>query len=372
MRRSLGKVLLLTVLFPLLGWGANYQWYLIKSPKTLRVGQSALVQYECRFEGSAAEYSVKLNLKDNQDYTIRLLSEHDQIVKGKRINTFDIVVTPKKSGHIDVKVDGIVEYVPPGAIDYNAHLGRDNISKSDIVVTKTTLPSFGFEVQPNNTALIGNITMDVHVDRMSVRAHEPLHLSLIIKGSGNLEQYVPYELNISGVKVFSEPPQKYLTPSSDGVEGEIRQEFALVAEKSYVIPPVSLSLFDTLHNRSKVLQSAPVSVEVGEGYDPLSLLDAPDLTDTATLKRYAFYSVLIALGVLLGEAGRILWRHRPRKKSEKFWERAKNKKELVLILALRGEKRYEAIIAALESDSITLSEAKKKLSTLTIDKEEIA
>lgn len=372
MKRNLGKVILLTVLFPLLGWGVNYQWQLIKSPHTLRVGQSALAQYECRFEGSAAEYSVKLNLKDNPDYTIRLLSEHDRIVKGNRINTFDIVVTPKKSGHIDINPAGIVEYVPPGAIDYNAHLGRDNISKSDIVVTKTILPPFGFDVQPNNSALTGNITMDVHVDRMSVRAHEPLHLSLIIKGSGNLEQYVPYELSISGVKVFSEPPQKHFTPSIDGVEGEIRQEFALVAEKSYMIPSIRLSLFDTVHNRFKVLQSAPVSVEVGEGYDPLSLLDAPDLSDTAALKRYAFYGALIVSGAFLGEAGRVLWKRLPRRKSEKFWEKTKSKKELVLILALSGDKRYEAIIAALESDSISLSEAKKKLSTLTTDKEEIA
>jgi hypothetical protein len=211
--------------------------------------------------------------------------------------------------------------------------------------------------------------MEARVDRTKVRSHEPLHLSIIIKGSGNLEQFIPYELNISGVRVFAEPPQKSLSPSKDGFEGEVRQEFALVAEKSYVIPPFTLNLFDTVHNQSKLLKSEQIRVEINEGYDPSSLLDAPDLSDISTLKRYGYNLLLILFGIVLGEVGRRIWKHRPRRKTAQFWERAKNTKELILILALSGDKRYETIITALESNTIRLSEAKKKLSTLTTEKE---
>ncbi|MDD2265415.1 hypothetical protein [Sulfuricurvum sp.] len=369
MRRSLGRVVILILLFPLYVWAEAYHWQLVESPKSLRVGQSALARYECLFDGSATEYSIKLNLKENTDYAISILREQDRVVKGKRINSFELIITPKRSGSIEVNLDGTVEYVPPGAIDYNAHLGRDNISKEDIVETKTHLPSFKLIAQSNSAALIGNITLEARMDHTSVRAYEPLHLSLFIKGSGNLDQFVPYELNISGVKVFAEPPQKSLSPSKDGYSGEVRQEFALVAEKPYTIPSLRLSVFDTVHNRMKMLQSAPLQVEVSEGYDISSLLDAPDLTDTSTLKRYAFYTMLIAFGVLLGEIARRLWKHRPRRKTAQFWEKAGNTKELVLMLALSGDKRYDVIINALESNTIGLSEAKKKLSTLTIEKE---
>ena len=59
----------------------------------------------------------------------------------------------------------------------------------------------------------------------------------------------PYELNISGVKVFAEAPQKSLTPSAQGFEGEVSQEFALVAGESYTIEPLTLSYFDTKKNQ---------------------------------------------------------------------------------------------------------------------------
>ncbi|WP_295056332.1 hypothetical protein, partial [Sulfuricurvum sp.] len=105
-----------------------------------------------------------------------------------------------------------------------------------------------------------------------------------------------------------------------------------------------------------------------DGYDSASLLDPPDLSDATTLKRYAFYAVLVLFGVIVGELGRGLWKYRPRRKTVLFWERAKSIKELTLIFALSGDKRYEVIIAILESNTITLSEAKKKLSTLTTEK----
>ena len=205
-----------------------------------------------------------------------------------------------------------------------------------------------------------------------VRAHEPVHLSLYLRGSGNLDRFVPYELNISGVRVFAEPAQKNLTPSSEGFEGEIRQEFALVAQKNFTIPPFSLSVFDTAARKPVILKTSPIAVEVGEGYESAMLLDPPDLSDTATQKRYALYAALVLLGAILSEALRRLWKLRPRRRAKRFWDGAKTSKELAMLLALSGEKRFEEVIAALEAETIGLREAKKKLSTLTSDNEDKA
>ncbi|MDD5160997.1 MAG: hypothetical protein PHI47_13165 [Sulfuricurvum sp.] len=368
MRRSLGRIIVWFVIFHTTLWGMSYRWSVLESPQSLRVGQSGVIRYACTFEGSAAEYSTKLKLVDTPQYGTSVLSQNTRVVQGKRIDTIDLLITPKTAGVIEIRMKADVRYTSPGAVE-NTVLGRDNLSRDDISEEEVALPGISIRSQENSAALTGNITMEAQVDRTSVRAHEPLHLSVIIKGSGNLEQFIPYELNISGVKVFSEPAQKLFTPSSDGVEGEIRQEFALVAEKSYVIPTFKLSVFDTAHNRAVLLQSAPIQVEINEGYDPASLLDAPDLTDMSTLKHYAYNIGLVILGVIFGEAGRVLWKRRPRRKTAQFWERSKNTKELILMLALSGDKRYEAIITALESNTISLSEAKKKLSTLTTEKE---
>lgn len=360
MRRSLGRLLFLWLASAALVWGATYQWKVLQSPQSLRVGQSGVVRYECTFSGSAVEYSIKLNLDDNPIYHASILTEHEKVVHGKRIQTFDVLITPKISGNIDIRINAIVRVTTLEAIE-NTVLGRDNVGKDDIVEEKVTLPSVTLRADENTAALTGSITLEARVDHTRVRAHEPLHLSLFVRGSGNLDRFVPYELNISGVRVFAEPPQKLISPSAAGYEGEIRQEFALVAEKSYVIAPMSLSLFDTVDNEIKILRTAPIPIEVSGGYDPSTLLDPPDLSDTATLKRYVLYGSLVMLGVVMGEGFRRLWKHRPRRRGKHFWESAKTAKELVMLLSLSGDKNYDDVVGLLESGVIGLSEAKARL-----------
>ncbi|MFY9143500.1 BatD family protein [Sulfuricurvum sp.] len=370
MKQSLGKLILGVLALCASSWGGSFQWSVLEAPKELYVSQSGVVRYECAFDTSAADYTIEFKPKGAKEYGAKILTQHDRISNGKRIQTFDVLITPKEAGTITVNLDALIRHTTFASIE-NATIGRDNVKKYDFNDEKAMLPAVTITAKANSAALTGDIAFSVSVDRQSVRAYEPVHLSLMIKGSGNLDQFVPYELNISGVKVFAEPPQTTLTASTDGFSGEIRQEFALVAEKSFMIPPLSLSVMDTTKQKEKILTTEMIPIDVGEGYDIGNLLDPPDLSSYATLKRYALYAALIGFGVLLGEGFRRLWKHRPRRKPKYFWENAKNTKELILLLALSGEKHYEPIITSLETKAMSLSEAKKKLSTLTSVKEVI-
>jgi hypothetical protein len=351
-------------------WGSSFQWRVLEAPKELYVSQSGVVRYECEFDTSAADYTIEFKPKGGEEYIAKILTQRDRISNGKRIQTFDVLITPTVTGTVTVKLEALVRHTTFASIE-NATIGRDNVKKYDFNDEKVILPSVTITAKANSAALTGDIAFSVSVDPQSVRAYEPVHLSILVKGSGNLDQFVPYELNISGVKVFAEPPQKTLTASVAGFSGEIRQEFALVAEKSFTIPPLSLSVMDTTKQQEKTLTTEMIPIDVGEGYDIGNLLDPPDLSSYATLKRYALYTALIGFGILLGEGFRRLWKHRPRRKRKYFWDNAKNTKELILLLALSGDKRYETIILAIETNAMSLSEAKKKLSTLTSVKEVI-
>lgn len=359
MKPNLGKILFLWTIAVGQLWGA-YQWSVLEAPKTLAVGQSGVVRYECRFDSSAAEYSIKLKLEDTPIYKTSILTEHDKVVGGKRIETFDLLITPKISGAIKVDTEAVVRFTGLGAVE-NTVLGRDNLSKDDIVEEKSTLPSVTLVANKNTMALTGKLTFEVRSDARSVRAHEPFHLSIIVRGEGNLDEMTPFELNISGVKVFTQSPQKSLTPSAQGFEGEVSQEFALVADKSYTIEPFSLSYFDTAKNQSVTLKSKSIYVEVGEGYAFSSLLDVPEISGYGTLKRYALYVFFIGFGVGLNEAVRWLWKRRPVRKKRYFWDTASTPSELVRILSLSGEKRFDEVIRALEEGTMDVREAKKIL-----------
>lgn len=366
MKQSLGRLLALMIL-SVSGWGATYQWRVLEAPQSLYVHQSGVIRYECTFSTNAADYTIDFKPIGNEDYKASILTQRDRIAEGKRVQTFDVLITPTKEGNVEVALEALIRHTTFASIE-NASIGRDNVKKYDFDDETAHLPKVLMVAKANAAALSGELTLEVKIDKRSVVAHEPVHMSLFIRGKGNLDQYVPYELNISGVNIFAEEPIRDISPDTAGFAGEIRQEFALVGSKSFVIPKISIDVFDTATQKIKRLQSDAVAIEVAQGYERTNLLDPPALHDWSGWMRYSLYGALVVLGVALGEAVRRLWKIRPRRKRKQFYDDAKTSKELVILLALSGEKQYEPIIAELEAGTIELREAKKKLGTLTTDK----
>jgi len=367
MKQSLGKVLLLILLTALNLWGTTYQWRLLEAPKSLYVNQSGVVRYELTFSTNAADYTIDFKPVGNERFKVSTLTQRDRIVEGKRVQTFDVLITPVKAGSIEVSLEALVRHTTFASIE-NASIGRDNVKKYDFDDEKVPLPKVRIHAKENLAALSGEIELEVKIDKRSVIAHEPVHVSLFLRGKGNLDQYVPYELNISGVNIFIEEPTRDISPDTAGFSGEIRQEFALVSDKSYVIPKITMDVFDTQSQTIKRLQSNAVAIDVASGFERSNLLDPPQLSDWSNIARYTLYGALILIGVILGEAVRRMWKLRPRRKAKQFYDEAKTSKELVMLLALTGDKRYDEVIDMLERGEIGLSEAKKKLDKLSTDK----
>ncbi|MFH0709925.1 MAG: hypothetical protein V2A75_06945 [Pseudomonadota bacterium] len=365
MKRSLGKLIALMIL-SISGWGATYQWKMLEAPQSLYVQQSGVVRYECTFSTSAADYTIDFKPSGTEEYRASILTQRDRIVEGKRVQTFDVLITPLKEGNIEIALEALIRHTTFASIE-NASIGRDNVKKYDFDDEKAHLPKVLIRAKANSAALSGELILEVKIDKRSVVSHEPVHVSLYIRGRGNLDQYVPYELNISGINVFAEEPTRDITPDTAGFSGEIRQEFALVSEQSFVIPKISIEVFDTQSQKIKCLESEAVAIEVAQGFERSNLLDPPALRDWSRWMRYTFYAGLVIAGVALGEAVRRLWKLRPRRKRKQFYDEAKTSKELVMILALSGEKQYELIIAELEAGTLDLKEAKKRLDKICFD-----
>lgn len=364
MKPSLGRAAILLALM----WGsvfARYDWKVLEAPESLYVGQSGLVKYECTFDTSAADYTISFRPQDGLNYKASMLTQKDKIVDGKRIQTFDVLITPTNLGKIDVRLNAMVRHTTFASIE-NATIGRDNVKKYDFNDDNVTMPPVSIVAKESSAALNGQIELRLEVDKRSVRSHEPVHLSLFVKGKGNLDQFVPFELMAEGVNVFKEEPIKNLTLTAEGYEGEIRQELALVAEKSYTVPSIELKVFDTSKQKLVVLKTEPVFIEVTQGYEPSSLLDPPEFSDHNAIKRYAIYLFWFIGGVMSAIAVPKLWKLRPRRRQKFFYDDVKSASELMVMLALHDSDRYSEVIRGLEEKKLSLREAKKRL--LKIDR----
>jgi hypothetical protein len=363
MKQSLGKIVLLALLLFTYAHAAQYSWSVLKAPKELHVGEGAIVRYQCLFDSSAGDYTVVFKPRDSQAYRASMVTQDDHVIGGKRRLQFDVLITPITAGDMTVNLDAMIRHTTFASIE-DASIGRDNVRKYDFNDEKAIMPSVKISVMENTADLSGEITFNVQVDKVKVRSHEPVHLSLYVRGSGNLNEFIPYELNISGVKYFSEPANRDLTLGENGYTGEIRQEFALVSDKSYVIPSFNLSVFDTKSHKTKVLRSQPISIEVQKGYVSSNLLDTPELNANQDWKRYGLYAFLMLLGAAVSEMLRWVWKHRPRKKAKAFWDTAATAKELSVLLAMKNDLLYGDIVQRLDEGTISVHEAKKKLKSL--------
>ncbi len=256
--------------------------------------------------------------------------------------------------------DALMRHTTFASIE-NATIGRDNVKKYDFNDVKANLPPVSFVVKGSPVSLNGHMKLEAKVDKTTALAHEPIHLSVSLSGEGNLDRYIPLSVAIKGVNLFAEAPVRNIALSPQGYRGEITQSFALVSRRPYTIPALSLQVLDTVSGKVQALKTEPIRIEIEEGYNAANLLDAPDLRDTAVMKRYALYAVFMLLGALLFWGSQKLWRMRPRRKEKAFWEKIKDPKELSVALALHDAQTYREIIQGLDRNELTLRDAKKKL-----------
>lgn len=361
MKQNLGRIVLLVLMIPLALYAEVWEWTMLKSPSSLYVGESGIIRYECRFSTNAADYTIAFKPQSTDAYTIEMLTQSDKIVHGKRIQTFDLLITPHQEGLIVFAPDALMRHTTFASIE-NATIGRDNVKKYDFNDVKANLPSVSFAVKSSPVILNGRMKLEAKVDKTTALAHEPIHLSVSLSGEGNLDRYIPLSVAIKGVNLFAEAPVRTISLSAGGYRGEIRQDFALVSRRPYTIPALSLQVLDTVSGNIQTLNTEPIRIEIEEGYNPANLLDAPDLRDSAVMKRYGLYGAFMILGALLCWGGQKLWQIRPRRAKKAFWEAIKNPQELSIALALEDSKKYQSIIQGLDSNRLSLKEAKKKLS----------
>ena len=115
---------------------------------------------------------------------------------------------------------------------------------------------------------VGSFRMTAKLDKDETRANEPVTLSVIIEGTGNMKLLKEPIVNLP--KDFDKYDAKVTDKTrltKNGVEGTLVYDFLMVPRHagSYTIPPVEFTYYDTGSNSYKTLQSDPFTLKVGKG-----------------------------------------------------------------------------------------------------------
>ena len=165
---------------------------------------------------------------------------------------------------------------------------------------------------PPGVGAVGRFSVRAVTDVNATDSGKAVHLTLSIKGCGNLVTAELPRPEIAGVSVFDEGK----TEKAQWREGcyymESNRTFALVGERNFMIPSMVLRSFDPQRNAVVAAQSLPIPIHVTAA----KRIETKQGEEAMTVWSLG---VGILIGIVIGAAAMLLWqRRKPREKRKRY------------------------------------------------------
>jgi hypothetical protein len=207
--------------------------------------------------GQKAELTLTLRYTHLEDYSIdEPKFEHFSTTLLEDTETQDAnhtwqvtqryALTPQKAGTFTLtSPTAHLESIAP---KYQERYNRNKyLVKTDIQAKPLTL---NISPLPQGLKVTGTYTLSTEVDKQKVKAGEPVHFTLHLKGEGNIADLSFFTLHIPQTTVYE-------TSTSTN-----KKEFDIVSDHNYTIPALSLQYYNQSTQSTELLSSQAFGIEV--------------------------------------------------------------------------------------------------------------
>jgi len=207
--------------------------------------------------GEKAELTLTLRYTNLEDYSIdepkfenfstTLLEDTEtQDDNHTWLVTQRYALTPHKEGTFTLtSPTAHLESIAP---EYQERYNRNKyLVKTDIQAKPLTL---NISPLPQGLKVTGTYTLSTEVDKQKVKAGEPIHFTLHLKGEGNIADLSFFTLTIPHTTVYE-------TSTSTN-----KKEFDIVSDHNYTIPALSLQYYNQSTQSTELLSSQAFGIEV--------------------------------------------------------------------------------------------------------------
>jgi len=366
MKKHLGKIFIFIILFvEVTLYGSSYKWSANINKSEAVINEAVHLQYICEFDDNGELYMIDFNpMGEYEKYRITLLKEDETLVDGKRTSFYEFVAYPKVAGVIDFDFDVKMKKTTQESINYTTKSRDDDRGDEDFILKITQQKRLTLNVKSIDTNLVGDFKIDVKKDKEHLNAFEPYHLSVTIKGKGNLSDIKALQFKIDGVKVFTQEPTLQTTITQNGEEGEWNQKFAFVGEKDFKIPQKNISFYSLEEKKIKNIGIKEISLKLKTIYKKEELLDKEEESFQFSFD-FLYYIFSFVAGFLVAKIK--FKKNSKNLAKDNFLEKIENAKSLEklnLILIMQDPVKYKEIIMKIERKEVTsLNNVKKYLKT---------
>ena len=353
MKQNPIKIFLVLSLFSSLLLSSSCEWSASINKKRVYTEEPVYLKYSCQFKERSELYAIDFNpVTDNENYTIKLLTQSEKIVDAHRIDSYEFVAFIHKAGRRVFEFDTIIKKTNKESIE-NSVIGRDNGEYEEFSLKHIKQKALSVEVIDAQSKIVGDLDIEIKQDEKMIKAYTPYHIEIILDGMVNFNALKPINFKIEGVKIFSQKPMEDIQLTKDGYKGRWSQKFAFVSEKSFTIPRFTIEYFNLTTKSKEKLIFKRVDVNVSKGFKKEELLDE----ETQKISyEYIYYLLTFITGFLVAQIDfKQYFKSKKRLKKDPFKEKiksAKSLKEVAFLLALEDADKYATLILEIERGEI--------------------
>ena len=371
MKQNHGKVILLFILFfsAFLQAESNpYCTYSIKSSKNsdILINEPISIIFHTRQKLHNEVMFFDLKTEQNDAYDLISVKEvryefnyHDAKKE------FEFLIIPKQAGEININFSFGIRRASDDAVS-QAYVGsRDNVKSIPTIKVHISNPSVKLQVKKalEETDAVGHFSLKMKLDKSHSNAYDTVNLVYTLEGKGYLnEAYAPIS-KLEGVSIFKGIKE---TPKKATAEGYIYDKewsYALVSDKDYLIPKVSLNVYHPKLKKYIQQQTQEHKVIISQ-LDIKNILDDKEAPQSPyqlqNFIKYVYYLLIFIAGFLTA----YLWQNLPKKLS---------KKELCCQLIKEAKTPKEALMASLKfKHNLLLQEEINQLEQIVYNGESVS
>jgi len=220
----------------------DYKLSMNISNKTPMVGEKFMLHVKLVYK-DLADYEVSTPLFAN--FSVKEISDKEyKNDKGEWVEVLQYEIMPQKSGKFVLHpVKAKIELVSP-------KYKRRNIYSNALEITVKSIPK--------NLSTIGIYKINASVNTTHIRKNQPVKYTLILEGSGNINNFNAVNIVIPHASVYAKKIQKMHKKGRE----IYKKSFEIVCDENFTIPSISLEYFDTKEQRVKEITTQAFAIHV--------------------------------------------------------------------------------------------------------------
>ena len=298
---------------------------------------------------SATPNSIEIQKPNLDNFFIKKISKKTYKKNNYKVTEHKLLLIPQKAGKYQIgPLLAKIGFIKKTNIDpFFSNFFVSSLNYINIISNKIHL-----DILPiPNDSIYGDFKAKLIANKTTIKANEPVKITLEINGCGDFYDLPDFKLNISDVTIYENTPSIKTYIKNKKLCGNYKKEFTIISNKDIIIPPIAFKAFN---KKLYTVKTNQIYIKIKN--TAKSIINSKEENKTiikhskTTSNDYMLLVLGIVIGVIIGFLIAFLIKKRTKDDLITKIKKANQKELFSLLLPYSNNKQIEKILQDLEKN----------------------